>query len=91
VILRLRDVVRLPANNSAASHPDQQYWRIITQNGASRVQSVWNIVNPMRANIIREHMGGGGSSKRVVLCRSGATSADLLTAYNNHDGCGWAP
>jgi len=134
VILRVRDVLRLTANNSAASHPDQQYWRAITQNGASRVQSVWNIVNPVRANIIRididcklmpcatantsclyqvpafinnlyglnnmplrifshadENMGGGGSSKRVVLCMSGATSGNLLTAYNNHDGWGWAP
>jgi hypothetical protein len=134
VILRLRNVLRLPANNSAASHPDQQYWRTITQNGASRVQSIWNIVNPVRDNIIRididcklmpcatantsclyqvpafinnlyglnnvplrmfshadENMGGAGTSKRVVQCRSGVPGADLLAAYNDHDGWSWAP
>ncbi|WP_146016082.1 MULTISPECIES: hypothetical protein [Pseudomonas] len=39
-----------------------------------------------------ENMGGGASSKRVILSSTAvATNAATLVTYNQHDGWGWVP
>jgi hypothetical protein len=52
-IVRLRPAISAAASNSAASHPDQAYWRILTQNVPLRVQAIVNSVGPIMGNIAR--------------------------------------
>ncbi len=52
-IVRLRPAISAVASNSSASHPDQQYWRVLTQNVPQRVNAIVNSLGPIMGTIAR--------------------------------------